>query len=350
MHDTVKAYYGQSLSSTADLKTDACSTLEAPPPYLRAALAGVHPTVAERYYGCGLSIPLHLNGKRVLDLGSGAGRDAFAIAKLVGPDGHVTGVDMTPEQLAIARQYEKWHAEQYGFEKPNTNFVEGYLESLADLGLGSASIDVIISNCVINLCTDKKAVFQAAFDLLKPGGELYFADVYADKRISEELKADPVLYGECLSGALCWDDYLALVKEVGFLDPRIASHRRLTINDPKMIEKTDGIRFASVTARLMKVEGLAPTASNEEQAVVYLGGIEGAEECLKLDVMNGFERGQATSVDNNTFLMLKASRFAPHFEFLTGNAAASVEPIQTEEPDIFAEGDGSAVNLNSCCC
>ena len=93
--------------------------------------------------------------------------------------------------------------------------MKGYLESLSELDLEPGSFDLIISNCVINLCTDKPAVFSAAYDLLKPGGEVYFADVYADRRMPQDLIDDPILYGECLSGALYWGDYNAMAKAAG---------------------------------------------------------------------------------------------------------------------------------------
>ena len=103
-HDIVKEYYGETLQSSSDLKTDACVTTGLPPLYVRRALSGIHDAVASRYYGCGLVIPTALEGLKVLDLGCGAGRDVYALAKLVGPKGHVTGVDMTDEQLEHFRK------------------------------------------------------------------------------------------------------------------------------------------------------------------------------------------------------------------------------------------------------
>ena len=135
----------------------------------------------------------------MLDLGCGAGRDVYIASQLVGPSGHVTGIDMTDEQLATAQEFQSYHAEKFGFS--NTDFQKGYLESLADIeSLEKGSFDVIISNCVINLCTDKKAVLSACFDLLKEGGEMYFSDVYANRRVPMSLKKNPLLWGECLSG------------------------------------------------------------------------------------------------------------------------------------------------------
>lgn len=349
-HEIVQNYYGSELAGSCDLKTDACSTLEAPRADVRAAIAKVHDDVAAKYYGCGLAIPPVLNGLKVLDLGSGAGRDVFAIAKLVGETGEVVGVDMTDEQLAVAREYEGWHADAFGYGKPNTRFVKGYLEKLDELDLEPESFDLIISNCVINLCTDKPAVFNAAYKLLKPGGELYFADVYADRRMPDELVNDPILYGECLSGALYWGDYIAMAKEAGFLDPRVVEHRPLGIIDPALKEKLSPIRFASVTARLQKLPGLDIGCEDYGQAVIYKGGIEGMERAFKLDVDHIFEVGKVEPVCGNTLSMLMDTRFADYFRVMGDGQIHYGQFPGCAAPDVFAEtGVKPVSNPTSCC-
>ena len=315
-HDIVKDYYGSTLAGSCDLKTDACSTLSAPPEYVKKAIGAVHDEVSSRYYGCGLAIPAALEGLSVLDLGSGAGRDVYVLSKLVGPNGCVVGVDMTDEQLAIAREHEAWHGAAFGYDKPNTEFLKGYLEKLDELDLEPESFDVIISNCVFNLCTDKPAVFEAAHRLLKPGGELYFADVYADRRVPLDLVEDPILYGECLSGALYWGDYLAIAKQAGFKDPRVFEHRPLGILDPALRARLEPIQFASVTARLMKLDGLEPACEDYGQAVIYKGGVLGMERLFKLDAEHIFEVGKVESVCGNTLAMINQTRFADAFEVI----------------------------------
>lgn len=349
-HEIVQDYYGSTLAGSCDLKTDACSTLERPREDVRAAISAVHDEVSSRYYGCGLAIPPVLEGLKVLDLGSGAGRDVFALARLVGKNGHVTGVDMTAEQLKIAREYEGWHAEAFGYDKPNTRFLEGYLEKLDELDLEPNSFDLIISNCVINLCTDKPAVFRAAERLLKPGGELYFADVYADRRMPEELVDDPVLYGECLSGALYWNDYIAMVKEAGFRDPRVVEHRPLGIIDPTLKERLAPIRFASVTASLMKLPNLDAGCEDYGQAVIYKGGISGMERAFKLDTDHVFEAGKVEPVCGNTLAMLKETRFAPWFEVIGEGKTHFGQFPGCAAPDVFAPvGENSEPLPRSCC-
>ena len=230
-------YYGKVLAGSSDLKTDACCTMEAPPAEIMSALRNVHEEVKARYYGCGLVAPQAIAGCHVLDLGSGSGQDAYILAQLVGSEGSVTGVDATPEQLAVARGHEDWHRQRFGYETSNVRFLEGDIEKLGDLDLPEGHFDVIVSNCVINLVADKRAVFEAAHRLLKPGGELYFSDVYSERRVPENLRDDPVLHGECLSGALYWGDFLALAKSSGFLDPRLVTSRPLGIGDKAVQEK-----------------------------------------------------------------------------------------------------------------
>ena len=350
-HEIVQDYYGSTLAGSCDLKTDACSTLEAPRADVSKALALVHDEVAGRYYGCGLAIPPVLNGLKVLDLGSGAGRDVFALAHLVGETGHVTGVDMTAEQLEVARKYEGWHAEKFGYAAPNTRMLEGYLEKLDELDLEPESFDLIISNCVINLCEDKPAVFRAAERLLKPGGELYFADVYADRRMPQELVDDPVLYGECLAGALYWNDFIAMSKAAGFGDMRVVEHRPLGIIDPKLKARLSPIRFASVTARLMKLPSLDVACEDYGQAVVYKGGIEGMERAFKLDADHIFEVGKVEPVCGNTLAMLKDTRFSPWFEVYGDGATHYGVFPGCGMPDVFAEKEEApSVSSGASCC
>ena len=259
MRDAVKTYYGQTLTSSADLKSDACCEISAPEPAVAAALANIHPEVSARYYGCGLVAPDGLEGKTVLDLGCGAGRDVFLLAQLTGPTGRVIGVDMTDEQLAVARAHEAWHAARFGFSRPNTRFVKGYIEELGALELAPGSVDVVVSNCVINLAIDKPAVFAGVRRLLKEDGVMHFADVYAEAPVPEALRADPVLYGECLAGALSWEAFLAAAQDAGFTRPELIDHRPLAVTDPDLLERLDGLRFVSATTALRPAA--APGAS-----------------------------------------------------------------------------------------
>ena len=312
----VKEYYGKTLQSSADLATDACCTIGDMPAHIRALMADIHPEVSSRYYGCGLIAPHALEGARVLDLGSGAGQDAYALSRLVGEKGSVVGVDMTPEQLAVAREHRDWHAERYGYAKSNVEFIEGDIEKLGELDLEPASFDVIVSNCVINLCTDKQAVFDAAHSLLKPGGEMYFSDVYVDRRVPEELRDHPKAHGECLSGALYWNDFLNLAKAAGFADPRLVTDRPLAIGSADLKDLLAPAQFHSATYRLFRIDGLEPACEDYGQAVVYKGGIDHAETVFDLDNHHLIEKGRIFPVCGNTYRMLNESRFANYFDFI----------------------------------
>ncbi|MCF7991955.1 MAG: methyltransferase domain-containing protein [Thiohalocapsa sp.] len=318
-YDRVERYYGETLQGSADLKTDACCDGAAVPDALKPLLADIHPDVASRYYGCGLVAPDLLDGLRVLDLGCGAGRDVYLLSRLVGEQGEVIGVDMTDAQLAVAEQHRDYHAERYGYRQSNVRFVKGRIEQLGALGLPAGGVDLIVSNCVINLSPDKAAVLAGAFDLLAPGGELYFSDVYADRRLPAELAEDSVLYGECLAGALYWGDFLDLARAAGFTDPRLVDARPLAIQDPRVKERVAPARFCSATYRLFKVDGLDTGAEDYGQTLSYRGSLPDAAERWSLDRGHRFPAGQAVAVSRNTGAMIRASRFSAHFDFDAGD-------------------------------
>ncbi|MEQ8749420.1 MAG: methyltransferase type 11, partial [Amphiplicatus sp.] len=166
------------------------------------------------------------------------------------------------------------------------------------------------------LVADKLGVFEAAHALLKPGGELYFSDVYADRRLPEALRYDPVARGECLGGALYWNDFLALAKRAGFADPRLVSDRPLSIGDPSLQARLAPAQFHSATYRMFKIDGLEPACEDYGQAVVYKGGVANSEKTFVLDGHHEIEKGRIFPVCGNTFRMLSESRFAPHFDFI----------------------------------
>jgi arsenite methyltransferase len=314
--EVVKDYYGKVLKSSEDLKTSACCDGGTVPAHLEPLLANVHEEVRAKYYGCGIVVPAALQGARVLDLGSGSGRDVYLMAQLVGPAGKVVGVDMTDEQLATAETHIDWHMRQFGHERRNVTFLKGYIEKLDELGLPPASFDVVVSNCVINLSVDKPAVLRGAFNLLKPGGELYFADVYCDRRLPDSVRADPVLYGECLGGALYWNDFLPMAKHAGFLDPRLVTSRPLDIKNEAIKRKLGQAQFFSATYRLFKLDGLETACEDYGQAVVYKGNVAEQPDAFALDGHHLIERGKAFPVCGNTWRMLADTRFAPHFDFI----------------------------------
>ena len=314
MHDVVQDYYGKQLQSTEDLKTNACCDISQVPSWLKPLLSNIHPDVLSRYYGCGLVCPSLLDGCRILDLGSGSGRDVYALAQLVGEKGEVVGVDMTDEQLEVAEKHHAHHAEAFGYD--NVTFLKGYIEKLDELDLEDGYFDIIVSNCVINLSPDKDAVLASVQRLLKPGGEFYFSDVYSDRRVPDVVVNDPVLYGECLGGALYWNDFVTLARRQGFADPRLVEDRPLEVTDTVLANKVGNIRFFSATYRLFKIAELEQDCEDHGQAVIYKGTVPEHSHSFILDKHHDIQTGKVFPVCGNTWRMLHETRYQKHFEFI----------------------------------
>ncbi len=179
-----------------------------------SAEIGAVPEGANLGLGCGNPTALAQlrAGDTVLDLGSGAGFDAFLAARAVGPEGRVLGVDMTPEMIAKAQE----NARKAGVS--NTEFRLGAIE---ELPVEDASIDVVISNCVINLSPDKPRVFREAFRVLKPGGRLLVSDIVLHSPLPERVRASVEAYVGCVAGAALRHDYLRAIADAGFLDVEV---------------------------------------------------------------------------------------------------------------------------------
>lgn len=309
-HQSIRDYYGRVLQSSADLQTSACCLIESPPPTVLAALQNVHPDVKKRFYGCGSPIPPALEGMTVLDLGSGSGRDCYVLAQLVGATGKVIGLDMTEEQLAVARATQGWHAERFGYA--NTDFRQGFIEDLGAAGIADASVDLVVSNCVINLSPDKPRVFREIFRVLKPGGELYFSDVFSDRRVPQALAEDPVLLGECLGGAMYVEDFRRMMAAVGCADARRVASGALSVSNPVLEARVGNIRFFSDTVRAFKL-ALEDRCEDFGQVATYLGSIAECPHAFDLDDHHHFIAHKPMLVCGNTADMLSGSRYARHF-------------------------------------
>jgi len=341
----VKEYYGKVLKKSKDLKTSACCTTESLPDWQKEILKDIEDEVVTRFYGCGSPIPSDLEGITVLDLGCGTGRDLFIVSKLVGENGHVIGIDMTEEQLEVGRRLTDKQMKRFGFEKPNVSFLDGYIEDLDSVGLEDNSVDVVISNCVINLSPDKKRVFSEIFRVLKPGGELYFSDVFTDRRVPKELQEDPVLYGECLSGAMYMEDLRRLLRENGCLDYRVVSESPISLDNPEIEKKVGMINFYSMTIRAFKLNSLEDICEDYGQVAVYKGSIPHAPHRFELDDHHIFETGKPMLVCGNTAAMLEETRFKDHFT-ITGDRSVHYGPFDCGEVVGFSEEENA---VGGCC-
>jgi len=212
--------------------------------------------------GCGNPIALASlrEGETVLDLGSGAGFDCFLAADRVGKNGKVIGVDMTPEMIEKARENTK---------KGNYGNVEFRLGEIENLPVADNSVDVLISNCVINLSTDKRRVFMEAFRVVKPGGRLIISDIVLLKELPDFIKNSVEAYIGCLSGAMLKDEYIKVVKDAGFQEVKLIDEKPFPIecmaNDPtaKAIIKnlripSEKVKEVASSVVSMKVQGIKP--------------------------------------------------------------------------------------------
>jgi arsenite methyltransferase len=204
------------------------------------------PDGADLGLGCGnpLAMMELREGETVLDLGSGGGIDCFLAAKRVGETGRVIGVDMTPEMIARARR----NAAEGGY----TN-VEFRLGEVEHLPVADGTVDAIISNCVINLVPDKRAAFEEAFRVLKPGGRLSVSDIVLLGEVPVAIADSVEAYVACLSGAILRDDYLGMMREAGFDDVRVTSEQSFAAEDLVTTELLDELSaFASIDTETLR--------------------------------------------------------------------------------------------------
>jgi len=296
-----------------------CCPVDYDPQYLDI----IPPEVLERDYGCGDPSRYVQEGDRVLDLGSGGGKICFIACQIVGPKGHVTGVDMTPDMLQLARSAAPSVAEAVGYH--NVALRRGRIQDLkldmdeldhwiaahpvSDLdGLQAldeardrlrrespmvpdASVDIVVSNCVLNLVRDedKQQLINEIYRVLDVGGRIAISDIVSDEHVPETLKADPNLWSGCISGAFHERDLLDRLEAVGFYG--------ITIDkwEEEPFAVVDGIEFRSVTITAIKGKEGPGLESNE--AVIYAGPWKQVVD----DNGHTLVRGERTAVDEKTY-------------------------------------------------
>ncbi len=242
VHEVVRERYGsiasgQQESCCGSGSDCGCNTTL----YDSALVEGLPVDVTGLSLGCGdpVSIASLKPGETVLDLGSGGGIDCFLAARQVGESGYVIGVDMTPEMLMKA------NANKVKMGVNNVEFRRGQIEALP---VQDSSIDVVMSNCVINLSPDKPAVFREALRALKSGGRISISDIVTEGEFSEEMRADAAKWAECVTGAIDAEVYTGMMRDAGFTDIQIVDKS----DAGKIIERQPGmprIYSARVTAR-----------------------------------------------------------------------------------------------------
>jgi len=314
--ESVKEYYGKKLQNKDDLQESSCCCTELPPAEIREILPLIAEEILSKFYGCGSPLPPFLAGKTVLDLGCGTGRDVYVASKLAGEQGLVIGVDMTTEQIETAKKYQEEQRVRFGFKASNVKFFQGYIEDLKSLGLEDESVDVVISNCVINLSPAKEQVFREIYRVLKPGGELFFSDIFVDRRIPEALANDPVLRGECLSGAMYTEDFRRLLAQCGWADFRYTEVRDLALNNEAIESLLGFATFSSRTVRAFKLGDLEDLCEDYGQVAYYNGSITGSPFYFDLDDHHRFYTGKPMLICGNTASMLQNTRYSQAFKVI----------------------------------
>ncbi|HAK06014.1 MAG TPA: methyltransferase [Spartobacteria bacterium] len=314
------------------------SKLCCPIDYKAEYLEVIPPEVIERDYGCGDPSRYLREGEVVVDLGSGTGKICFIAAQIVGPNGKVIGVDMTDEMLAVARCNAPIVAERIGYA--NVEFRKGRIQDLAlDLEqldrqlkrnpitdaasflaadelaeelrckhplIASDSIDVVVSNCVLNLVEpkSKRQLFGEIFRVLKKGGRAVISDIASDEDVPEELQNDPELWSGCISGALTEEGFVTAFEQAGFYGIRILER------DAEPWRTVQGIEFRSLTIEAFK--GKQGACFERNQAVIYRGPFK---EVLD-DDNHRMERGKRYAVCDKTHNLYRKAPYQEFFEFV----------------------------------
>jgi len=247
-------------------------------------------------------------------LGSGSGRDCYVASQLVGETGKVIGIDMTKEQLDTARSHVEDFTHKMGYSKPNIEFVHGYIEEISKAGVAKNSVDLIISNCVINLSPRKDLVLQECYDVLRDGGEMYFSDVYCDRRLPQKVLENKQLWGECLAGALYIEDFRRLCHKIGFTDPRSLEMSTIEVTKPHLKQILGNAKFYSITYRLFKLPNLETLCEDYGQVAIYKGTCPGHPNNYELDDHHNFETNKPMLVCGNTASMVGETWLKSHFE------------------------------------
>jgi len=279
-----------------------------PTTYDDSAIAHIPKDVLDRFYGCGspMTSANIRPGETVLDLGSGAGIDVFIAAKLVGPTGTAIGVDMTDRMLSVANENRPKVAAALGYDV--VEFREGFLE---EIPVASKSVDLVTSNCVVNLSPDKPRVFEEIWRVLGDHGRIVISDIVSEREVPPHLKTNVHLWGECLAGALTQEEFLSRLERAGFYG--------LTVLKRTYWKDVEGYPFFSVTVAGYKYEKSAGCVFEGHRAV-YLG----PGKALVDEEGHLFPRNEPYEVCTDTVAKLSRAPYDGMFAILApGEDAAS---------------------------
>jgi MoaA/NifB/PqqE/SkfB family radical SAM enzyme/SAM-dependent methyltransferase len=288
--EMVQSFYGK---AAEEPQKELCCPVN----YDAEDLSHIPEEVLERFYGCGspMSLAMLKPGETVVDLGSGGGIDCFIAAKKTGPEGRVIGVDMTDSMLAVANRNKEPVAGNLGFDV--VEFRKGYLESIP---VEDQTVDLLTSNCVINLSPDKKKVFAEMWRVLKDHGRIVLSDIIAEDPVTARLALNPQLWGECISGSLTQDEFLAFLEQAGFYG--------LEILNKTFWKEVEGNPFYSLTVKGYKFEK-KEGCNFVGQKGVYLGPFKGVMD----EEGHFFPRNEMVEVCTDTAAKLKNEPYQASF-------------------------------------
>jgi arsenite methyltransferase len=286
-------------------------------PDMEEVLDLIDPEILSAPFGSDSPLPPDLEGCVVLDIGCGSGQSAFAASRLVGSKGRVIGLDMRESLLAIAQKHLAGQMKKFRYKKPNVEFLKGFPEDLKSLGIKDKSVDVVIANELINLSPDKKALFAEIFRVLKPGGELCFSTILADRRFPASLSEDEPLALVGIAGAMYCEDFRRLLQDLGCNDYRNYVKKQLTISDPEAADKVGLATFTFRVIRIFKLN-LEDICEDYGQVAVYKGTMPGFPHAFPLDDHHLFITDKPMLVCGNSGAMVEDTRFGKHF-IVTGD-------------------------------
>lgn len=277
----------------------------------REKMFDISAEIKSKFHEFGSPMPPLLKGCSVLDLGCGSGRDTYLAAQLVGPKGTVVGVEPNAKRLDIAKKYLDREMKQFGFDKPNVVFMQEYWEDLSSIE--SSSIDVVISNCMLNMSPHKQKVMSEVYRVLKEGGEFYFTDVFSDRRIPAALAEDPQWIAARLGGALYIEDFRRLAQDAGFLDPRYLMRFKTPLTDEEQLCFGD-VSFATITSRLIKSSLLEDICESYGEKITYLGTLPDYPDYFLFDSEIKFPTGKELEVCGNVTGTVGTNRYKEVFK------------------------------------